>query len=109
MERHERQLFEFEDFSLDVAERQLVRRGQILPLSEKLFDALLVLVENPGHLIDKEEFRKRVWPDTYVDEGTLARNISRLRRVLGEQNGGYKFIEAVPKRGYRFKAVVKAI
>jgi DNA-binding winged helix-turn-helix (wHTH) protein/Tfp pilus assembly protein PilF len=109
LEPQERRILEFGEFSLDVEERKVLRRGQVLPMTGRLFDVLLVLAENPARLVDSDQFMKRVWPDTYVAEGTLARNISRLRQALGEQKGGHEFIEAVPKRGYRFNTTVKEV
>lgn len=72
----------FGTFRLELDERRLLRDGEELLLSPKLFDTLALLVENPGHLITKEEFMSRLWPDTFVGEDTLAQNISLLRKVL---------------------------
>jgi DNA-binding winged helix-turn-helix (wHTH) protein/tetratricopeptide (TPR) repeat protein len=99
-------VYEFGTFRLDPAERLLSRAGQPVQLAPKVFDTLLALVENGGRLIDKEQLISRLWPDTFVEEATLARNISDLRKVLGESTGEQKFIETVPKRGYRFIAAV---
>ncbi|HJQ22849.1 MAG TPA: winged helix-turn-helix domain-containing protein [Blastocatellia bacterium] len=102
-----RHYFEFGEFQLDVKERALLRRGQSLPLTPKAFDTLLVLVENAGSLIEKDEIMRAVWPDSFVEEVGLARNISVLRKVLGQDATGQPFIETVPKRGYRFAAPVR--
>jgi len=85
----------------------LVRHGEIVCLPPKVFDTLVVLIEKNGRLIEKDELISALWPDTFVEEATLARNISDLRKALGESAGDGKFIETVPKRGYRFTAVVR--
>src|SRR5882672_8166452 len=91
-------------FRIDVTERVLFNERDTVPLTPKAFDLLLFLVENSGHVLDKEELMKQVWPDSFVEENNLAQNISTLRKVLGA--GGAKLIETVPKRGYRFSADV---
>jgi DNA-binding winged helix-turn-helix (wHTH) protein/Tfp pilus assembly protein PilF/TolB-like protein len=96
--------YEFGPFRLDSAQRLLFRAGQPLPLEPKVLDTLLALVENRGQLVEKEALIKRVWPDTFVEEGNLTRNIHQLRKVLGKNSNGGEYIETVPKRGYRFVA-----
>ena len=98
--------YEFGAFRLDVAEQRLLRAGRPVPLTPKVFDVLRVLVQNRGHLVEKERLLAEVWPDSFVEEGALSRSISILRKTLGESDSGQKFIETVPKRGYRFVAVV---
>jgi DNA-binding winged helix-turn-helix (wHTH) protein len=93
-------------FRLDAGERQLLRDGKPVQLAPKVFDTLVALVENSGRLVDKDELMTRLWPDTFVEEATLARNISDLRKALGESPSGDKYIETVPKGGYRFVAPV---
>ncbi len=100
-------IYEFGPFRLDVAERMLLRDGAAIPLQPKAFDLLLVLVQNHGHLLEKDELLKTVWPDTIVEEVNLANNISTLRKALGEGGNGQQFIETVPRRGYRFVAPVR--
>jgi eukaryotic-like serine/threonine-protein kinase len=109
MSKSERRLYEFGDFRLDASERLLSRRGATVPLTPKAVDLLLALVEQPGRLLDKEILLKTVWPDTFVEENNLADNIFKLRRVLGDGENGSRFIETIPKRGYRFVADVRAI
>src|SRR5437667_1510668 len=94
--------YEFGPFRLDPAERQLLRNNQTIPLAPKAFDTLLLLVENSGHLLTKDELMKRLWPETFVEEVNLAQNISAIRRALDDKNGGTQYIETVPKGGYRF-------
>lgn len=99
--------FQFGNFSLNPGERRLLRRGEVIPLTPKVFDTLLLLVKNAGHLVEKETFLRQLWPDAFVEEASLAQNISVLRKVLGDDGNGNKFIETVPKRGYRFVAEVR--
>jgi Tol biopolymer transport system component/DNA-binding winged helix-turn-helix (wHTH) protein len=108
MERHkqDKQLYEFGPFRLDTGKHLLTRAGEPVPLPPKVYDTLLVLVESGGHMLEKDEFIKRLWPDSFVEEGSLARNISYLRKALDEAGAGESYIETVPKRGYRFVAPV---
>jgi DNA-binding winged helix-turn-helix (wHTH) protein/TolB-like protein len=96
--------YEFGRFRLKTAERILLREGELVPLTPKVFDILITLVENRGQVVAKDDLMKRVWPSTYVEEGNLTQNISLLRKALGETAGGVQFIETVPRRGYRFVA-----
>lgn len=109
MSKSERHLYEFGDFRLDASERLLSRNGVAVPLTPKAIDLLLALVAQPGRLLDKDTLLKTVWPGTFVEENNLADNIFKLRRVLGDGENGSRFIETVPKRGYRFVADVRAI
>jgi DNA-binding winged helix-turn-helix (wHTH) protein/TolB-like protein len=97
--------YEFGPFQLETTERRLLRDGQPVALTAKVFDILLLLVQNHGHLLEKKELMQAVWPDSFVEEGNLTRSISTLRKALGEGEGEY--IETVPKRGYRFVADVR--
>src|SRR6185295_11036423 len=90
-------------------ERLLLRDGVPVPLTPKALDTLLVLVENTGRLLDKEDLMKRVWPDTFVEEAGLTRNISSLRKALFDDSAAQQYIETVPKRGYRFTAAVRDV
>src|SRR5262245_25418639 len=102
MSQQPNHIYEFGSFRLDVAERMLLREGEAIPLQLKAFDLLHVLVEHHGHLLEKDELLNVVWPDTIVEEVNLANNISVLRKALGEDGNGQRFIETVPRRGYRF-------
>src|SRR5437667_2404132 len=104
-----RRSYEFGPFRVDARERRLLRDGEVVPLTQKVFDILLVLVQNSGHILTKDEVMKLVWPDTAVEEGNVARNISTLRNALGERPRESKYIETVPWRGYRFVANVKKV
>ncbi len=99
-------VFRFNEFHLDVAERRLLRSGEPVVLRAKVFDTLAILVENHGRLIRKDDLMKRLWPDSIVEENNLDHNISKIRRALGE-NGVTKYIETVPRQGYRFVADVQ--
>src|SRR5262245_63782847 len=107
MLKRTRQLFEFGPFRLDADERLLMRDGRMTPLPPKVFDTLLVLVENSGRVVSKDELMQSLWPDTFVEESNLTQNISQLRRALGDGAGGPQYIETIPKRGYRFVAGVQ--
>jgi DNA-binding winged helix-turn-helix (wHTH) protein/TolB-like protein/Flp pilus assembly protein TadD len=107
LEQKSAQLYEFGSFRLDPGERLLLRAGEPVPLTPKAFDLLLALVKEAGHLLEKEVLMKAVWPDSFVEENNLADNISRLRKALSDGENGQRFIETVPKRGYRFVADVK--
>jgi TolB-like protein/DNA-binding winged helix-turn-helix (wHTH) protein/Tfp pilus assembly protein PilF len=101
--------YEFGAFQLDPAERLLLREGKPLPLSPKAFETLLLLVENSGHLLRKDEIMQRVWPDAFVEEVNLAHHISAIRRALDGTGGGEQYIETVPKVGYRFMAETRKV
>lgn len=103
------EFYEFGPFRLDKVEQFLLRGNEVVALTPKLYEILLVLVENSGRLQPKDELMKLVWPDSHVEEGNLTRNISTLRKLLGEGGDDPKYIETVPKRGYRFVADVKHI
>ena len=99
--------YEFDRFTLDAAERQLLRDGKPVHLTPKEFETLLALVRGAGRVMPKEELLKEIWPDTFVGEATLAQNVFTLRKALGEPEGGGAFVETVPRRGYRFAVGVR--
>ncbi len=109
MFKQPRHLFEFGRFRLDRTERFLFQDGAAVPLSPRLFDTLLVLVENRGHVVQKNDLMQKVWNDVAVEENNLTQSISALRKILGDNLDGPKFIETIPKRGYRFVASVKEV
>jgi DNA-binding winged helix-turn-helix (wHTH) protein/tetratricopeptide (TPR) repeat protein len=102
-------IYEFGPYRLDPAEQLLLRNRKAIPLPPKVFATLLVLVQNSGRVVAKDELLEKVWPDSFVDESSLAQNISILRKALGEGPGAAKYTETVPKRGYRFVADVKTV
>jgi Tol biopolymer transport system component/DNA-binding winged helix-turn-helix (wHTH) protein len=101
-----RATYRFGTFSLDLAEQRLLDHGRPVALTPKVFDVLRVLVENAGHLVEKEQLLREVWSDAFVEEANLSRTISVLRKALGETHSN-RYIETVPKRGYRFVAPVE--
>src|SRR5215213_6514892 len=101
-------LYEFGPFRLDVLEHRLLRHQETVPLSPKVFETLLLLVEHSGHVLEKNQLISTLWPDSFVEESSLTQNISLLRKALAE-GGGQQFIETVPKHGYRFVAPVRVV
>jgi len=102
-----KRVFVFGEYRLDEQERQLLRGTQAVPLPPKLFDLLAELVQNAGHLLRKQDLLDKVWSEVEVEEGSLTRGISSLRRVLGSTADGQDYIQTVSKRGYRFIANVR--
>ena len=101
------ELYEFGLFRLEPAERRLTRgNDEIVTLAPKAFDTLVMLVRNSGHLLEKDDLISTLWPDTFVEEGSLSNNIFLLRKALGEDPA---FIETVPRRGYRFVGAVRQL
>jgi DNA-binding winged helix-turn-helix (wHTH) protein len=101
-----KQLYEFGPFCLDPQERMLLRDGKHVPLTPKAYETLEVLVQNSGRLVEKEELIRTIWPDSFVEEGGLTRNISVLRKALS--NGtGEPSIQTIARRGYRLVAKVR--
>ncbi len=96
-------LYEFGPFTINTRERLLLRDGKRIPLKPKVYETLIVLIRNSGHIVEKEELMKEVWPDAFVEENNLTGNIFALRRAFGEHD----YIETIPRRGYRFTAEVK--
>ena len=102
MTRPGKRFYSFDVFRVDPVERLLFREDREIPLTPKVFDTLIVLLDNSSHVLTKQELMQQVWPDSFVEENNLAQNISILRKALGEQ-----YIQTVPKRGYRFVGDVK--
>ena len=101
------QFYEFGPFRIDAAERMLLRDGQIVPLTPKAFDALLLFVESGGRTIETNDLMNKLWPESFVEEGNLKVTIFKLRKALGESSDREQYIETIPRRGYRFVAPVK--
>ena len=102
------QSLKFGPYRVDRDQRLLFRGSEIIPLAPRLYDTLLALVESGGRVVDKEELLRQVWQDAFVEEGSLARNVSTLRKILGEGPRDHKYIITVPKRGYRFAGTLTA-
>jgi DNA-binding winged helix-turn-helix (wHTH) protein/TolB-like protein/Flp pilus assembly protein TadD len=107
----EKELYEFGQFRLDVAERFLARSdtNERVQLSEKAFETLCVLVRNAGHLVNKNELLNQVWADSFVEENNLNKSIHAVRRALGEKPGEKQFIETIKKHGFRFVVEVRRV
>ena len=109
MDTDTRSCYEFGGFRLDTAARSLSRDGTPLALPAKSYEVLLLLIERSGQVVEKDEFLRKVWADTFVEEGSLTVSISLLRKMLGTDADGRKYIETIPRRGYRFVAPVKTV
>lgn len=107
MSASDKRSYEFGSFRLDAVEYTLLRDGQSIPVTPKVFQTLLVLVENSGHVVEKDELYKQIWQDAFVEETNLTKNISILRKILSEGDAEISYIETVPKRGYRFVVPVR--
>jgi TolB-like protein/Flp pilus assembly protein TadD len=99
--------YTFGPFRFDATGRALFRGARMVPIPPKAADTLLLLVENAGSVVTKEQLLATVWRDTFVEEGSLTRSISVLRKLLDDRGHGHEFIVTVPKRGYRFAAQVE--
>ena len=95
-------LYRFGEFTLDADQKVLTRDGKPLLLAPKVVDTLVTLVQSGGRIIEKEELMTRLWPDTYVEESNLTYTIVQLRKMLGDDARRPRYIETIPKRGYRF-------
>jgi len=107
MSSQENHLYEFGPYVMDPRSRILLKDGATVRLTPKAFDTLLVLVQHAPQVVAKEQLLKEVWPDIFVEEGSLSHNIHGLRKVLGDGSSEPRYIETIPKRGYRFVAPVK--
>src|ERR1051325_4253883 len=100
--------YQFGPFCVDAVRRVLLREGEMIPVTSKCLDTLLVLVEHRGQVVTKDYLMKTLWPDTVVEENNLTQQISMLRKVLGERVGEHRYLVTVPGRGYSFVAEVSA-
>src|SRR5687767_12785694 len=107
MSKQTHHFYEFGPFSLDAERRLLQRNGDNIALPPKVLDTLLALIRNKGDVLTKDELLNLVWGETIVEEGGLARNVSILRKALGERPDDHHYIVTVPGRGYQFVADVK--
>lgn len=107
MSSQENQLYEFGPYVIDARSRILLKDGTTVRLTPKAFDTLFVLVQHASQVVEKEQLLREVWPDIFVEEGSLSHNIHGLRKVLGDDSSEPRYIETIPKRGYRFVAPVK--
>src|SRR5688500_15379983 len=100
------QFYRFGEFTVDGDQKVLLQNGKPLPLTPKVFDTLLILVNKSGRIVEKEELMSRLWPDTFVEESNLTFNIQQLRKAFRDDAKRPQFIETVARRGYRFIAEV---
>jgi len=100
------EIYEFGPFRLEPAEHRLTRGAEAVPLTPKAFDTLYFLVRDSGHLVEKDELIRMLWPHSFVEEGSLTNNIFLLRKALGEDP---QYIETVPRKGYRFISAVRRL
>ena len=104
-----RRLFEFGDFRLDANRHRLWRRGEIVPLSTKAIETLILLVQNPGKVLERETLMQALWPDTIVEDANLTVAISQLRKALSQNRNSDEFIRTIPRTGYRFVADLREV
>src|SRR6201991_491830 len=109
MSSQDNQLYEFGPYVIDARSRILLKDGTTVRLTPKAFDTLFVLVQHASQVVEKEQLLKEVWPDIFVEEGSLSHNIHGLRKALGDDSSEPRYIEKIPKRGYRFVAPVKIV
>src|SRR5580704_5773909 len=102
-------IFQFGEFKVDALARTLRREEETVTLNRRAFDVLLYLVQNPGRVLTRDELLKNVWPDTFVDENSLAQSISVLRRALEEKPGDNSYVVTLPGRGYQFVSPVQVV
>lgn len=103
----QKQVYEFDEFRLDVMKRQLLRQGEVVPLYSKAFDLLLVMLQNGGRDLTKDELLETVWPGQMLEEANLTVNMSAVRKALGDKAAQPRYIVTIPGHGYRFVAHVR--
>jgi DNA-binding winged helix-turn-helix (wHTH) protein len=103
------QSYEFGPFNLDPEKRLLKKQSELVPLNSKVLDVLIVLVEENGRVLEKDELIKRLWPDSFVEEGNLSIQVSAPRKALGETPNDHQYIVTIPGRGYRFAQPVRFV
>src|SRR6202158_1158576 len=108
-DRKSRQFYEFGPFRVDPEKELLLRGDETVPLTPKTFQILLVLMRHSKEIVTKDDLMKMVWPDTFVEEANLSRNIFLLRKALGETPQDHQYILTVPGRGYRFAEDVQLV
>src|SRR5215208_4434583 len=109
MSEQKQHSYEFGPFRLDPLKRRLLRDGEPIRLTPKAFDLLLVLIEESGKTVEKDELLEKVWPGTAVEENNLNQNITALRKSLGDSRQESQYIATISGIGYRFVADVKKV
>jgi DNA-binding winged helix-turn-helix (wHTH) protein len=104
-----RHIYRFGSFSLDPATKVLLKDGQPVRMTRKAVETLLILVENGGQVLTKDEIISAVWPDRVVDEANLTQNVAVIRRTLGVERGSPGYIETYAGRGYRLLGPIDAV
>jgi DNA-binding winged helix-turn-helix (wHTH) protein/tetratricopeptide (TPR) repeat protein len=104
-----KEIYEFGPFRVDAERELLLRAGEAVPLTPKAFQVLLLLIRRGNEVVTKDDLMKSVWPETFVEETNLSRNIFMLRKALGESAQDHRYIVTVPGRGYRFAERVEAL
>src|SRR4051794_16111287 len=104
-----KELYDFDIFRVDAEREMLLRAGDPVPLPPKAFQVLLVLIRNRQEVVTKDDLMKEVWPDTFVEEANLSRNIFLLRKALGESPQDHRYVLTVPGRGYRLAERVRLV
>src|SRR6185503_17772830 len=101
--------YEFGPYQFDLSKRELKRAGETVTLSRKATEILILLLANAGHVVEKEELLREVWPNTFVEEANLAQHVFALRKALGDERAVPRYIETVTRRGYRFLGTVRVV
>ena len=101
--------YEFDEYKVDARRRVLFKNGERVQLSSRIFDLLLVLVQNEGRILEHDELLEKVWEGTFVEQSNLKKSVSALRQILGERPDDSLYIKTIPRRGYSFVADVRAI
>jgi len=94
-------------FRLDVKKRRLTHNGKEITVTPKVLDVLLLLLQNSGNVLEKGRLMKALWPESFVEEGNLSQNIFVLRKILGDDGNSNRFIQTIPRRGYKVLAQVR--
>src|SRR5215813_6864496 len=101
--------YEFGPYQFDLSRRELKCAGETITLTRKATEILILLLANAGHVVEKEELLREVWPNTFVEEANLAQHVFTLRKALGDERAVPRYIETVTRRGYRFLGTVRVI
>src|SRR6185436_12688118 len=109
MSRRIRNIYEFGPFRLDSERLTLWRDGELVPLTPKVAETLLIMIQQNGKLVERKALMNAIWPDTFVEDGNLNFNVSMLRKALGTDEAGEQYIQTIPRHGYRFVADVRAV
>jgi DNA-binding winged helix-turn-helix (wHTH) protein len=101
--------YEFGPYQFDLSKRELKCAGETVSLTRKATEILIMLLANAGHVVEKEELLREVWPNTFVEEANLAQHVFALRKALGDERAVPRYIETVTRRGYRFLGIVRVV